>query len=97
MWGCGVGWGWYTPQTYVSVGLKMKVERQNIFDLTARDNFPTNFGCINVRRESVYWSMSRSTVILKLHPPPPAKTDTYAPDKECIFILLEYFRYFRFT
>ena len=27
---------------------------QNIFDLTARDSLPTNFGCINVRRESVY-------------------------------------------
>ena len=56
--------GWYTPQTYVSVGLQMSavglkninglnkftftVERQNIFDLITRDNHPTNFGCINV-------------------------------------------------
>ena len=62
MWGGGVGGG--TPQTYVSVGLQMSAvglkilivyidatftaERQNIFDLIARDNHPTNFGCINV-------------------------------------------------
>ena len=55
--------GWYTPDICFSRSpnecgrseninclnrCDFSVERQNIFDLIARDNYPTNFGCINV-------------------------------------------------
>ena len=33
---------------YLNIDGTLTVERQNIFDLIARDNHPTNFGCINV-------------------------------------------------
>ena len=50
----------------------LQLNEKNIFDLIARDNHPTNFGCINV------WSIDLwVSLILKLHPL--AKTDTYAP------------------
>ena len=38
----------------LNIDATFTVQRQNIFDLNARDNLLKNFGCINLRRESVY-------------------------------------------